>query len=285
MNIDMKGLLQVINKYTLTSDESMKKYIESINYTQNKKNLLYILLRKLKHPKLIDLFYENAIRDKFINTLNETLFQYTPNILKNYFNSYYGRVRKYTNYISNDSDLYGIFDSIYECIFERDKEKEYINTDSNLKINMKEESLFRNILEEPAFFNLDNINYLCDFKYKKLNGDFKYNMLCSLKEHVKELAFQKTQKVELEIEYTDEFLDPIMKVEIKEPVILPKSNNVMDKHILEEMLLYNNLNPFTQEELYMGDVLKYNETQDAQELIQDFLKRKKQFKEEYIYKL
>ena len=45
-----------------------------------------MLLRQLKHPKLKDLFYKNAIKDKFINTLNETIFEFTPNILKKYFN-------------------------------------------------------------------------------------------------------------------------------------------------------------------------------------------------------
>jgi hypothetical protein len=267
----------------------MKKYIDSINYIQNKKNLLYILLRKLKHPKLRDLFYENAIRDKFINTLNETLFEYTPNNLKKYFNSYYGRVRKYTNYVSNDTELYKIFNSIYECVFKRDMEKLYIqniNSEINTKkskIHMKEESLFRNIIEEPAFFNSDNIRYLNDFKYIKLNGELKYSILCSLDEYVEQLEFQKTQTNHLlNIEFTDEFLDPIMKTEIKIPVVLPGSNTIMDKQILEEMLLYNNINPFTQEELYMKDVLKYNETEEAQILIENFLKKKEDFIKEYM---
>ena len=289
MNLDMKGLLQIVNNYKLTNDTSMKKYIDSINYIQNKKNLLYILLRKLKHPKIRDLFYENAIRDKFINTLNETLFEYTPNNLKKYFNSYYGRVRKYTNYVSNDTELYKIFNSIYECVFKRDMEKLYIqniNSEINTKkskIHMKEESLFRNIIEEPVFFNSDNIRYLNDFKYIKLNGELKYSILCSLDEYVKQLEFQKTQTNHLlNIEFTDEFLDPIMKTEIKIPVVLPGSNTIMDKQILEEMLLYNNINPFTQEELYMKDVLKYNETEDAQILIENFLKKKEDFIKEYI---
>lgn len=290
MNLDMKGLLQIVNKYKLTDDTSMKKYIDSINYIQNKKNLLYILLRKLKHPKLKDLFYENAIQDKFINTLNETLFEYTPNNLKKYFNSYYGRVRKYTNYISNDTELYKIFNSIYECVFKRDMEKLYIkniNSETNInvnvnsensKIHMKEESLFRNIIEEPVFFNTDNIKYLNDFKYIKLNGELKYSILCSLDEYVKQLEFHKTQSNHLlDIEFTDEFLDPIMKTEIKIPIVLPGSNTIMDKQILEEMLLYNNINPFTQEELYMKDVLKYNETEQVQVLIETFLKKKEIF--------
>ena len=29
-------------------------------------------------------FYKNAIKEKFINTLNATIFEFTPNILKKY---------------------------------------------------------------------------------------------------------------------------------------------------------------------------------------------------------
>ena len=296
MNLDMNGLLQVVNKYRLTSDESMKEYIDSINYIQNKKNLLYILLRKLKHPKLRDLFYKSAIRDKFVNTLNETLFEYTPCVLKSYFNSYYGRVRKYTNYISNDKELYNIFNSIYECVFKRDMEKGHIknientsvsNEDLNLnlksRMHMEEESIFRNILEEPAFFNLKYIEYLNDFKYVKLNGDLKYSILCSLGDYIKQLEFQKTNTPEsFDIDFSDEFLDPIMKTEIQTPIVLPGNDTIMDKHVLEEMLLYNNINPFTQEELYMTDVLKYNEGEKSKNIIQNFLKRKEKFIQDHI---
>ena len=298
MNLDMKELLKIVDKYKLTNDESMKKYIDSISYIQNKKHLLFILLRMLKHPKLKDLFYENAIREKFVNTLNETLFEYTPNVLKTYFNSYYGRVRKYTSFISNDKELYKTFNSIYECIFKRDMEKGYIqnielNSNSNSndllnlknKLHMKEDSLFRNILEEPVFFNFNNIKYLNDFKYKQSNEEFIYSMLCYLDNYIKQIEIQKTNQPEpIKIEYTDEFLDPIMKVEIKEPILLPGSDNIMDRHILEEMLLYNNINPFTQEELYIEDVFKYNELEYSKTLIREFLKKKEMFIKEYINK-
>ena len=46
MNIDMNNILTIINKHRLTSDDSVKQYIDSINYVQNKKYLLRILLRK-----------------------------------------------------------------------------------------------------------------------------------------------------------------------------------------------------------------------------------------------
>jgi hypothetical protein len=292
MNLDMTSLLDVVNKYKLTSDESMKQYIDSINYNQNKKYLLCMLLRKLRHPKLKDLCYKNVIRDKFINTLNETLFGYTPNMLKKYFNSYYGRIRKYTNYIANTRELYEIFNCIYECIFKRDMEKGYIKRIKSHeehpenKLHMKEESLFRKILEEPMFFNFENIKYINDLKCVKMGGNLKYSILCSLDDYIKQLNFQKTEISDIQnnIEFTDEFLDPIMKVEIKDPIVLPNCNNIMDRAILEEMLLYNNINPFTQDELYMADILKYNETEHSKELIQNFLKQKQMFVEEYINK-
>ena len=119
----MTNILSILPKQRLTTDESIKQYIDSMNYIQNKKYLLRLILRNLKHPKLRDLFYEHAIADKFVNTLDETLFQYTPNVLEQYFISYYGKVRKYINYIANDTELYEIFNSIYDSVFKRDMEK------------------------------------------------------------------------------------------------------------------------------------------------------------------
>ena len=289
MNMDMNNILNVINKHILTSDESVKQYIDSINYIQNKKYLLRILLRQLKHHKLRDLFYKNAIADKFVNTLNETLFEYTPNILKQYFSSYYGKVRKYINYIANDTELYEIFNSIYDSILKQDMERWYIKNkdmkdkhNSKHKIIMTNKSLFRNLLEEPVFLNFENISYLNDFKYNLKYENLKYSILCSLNDYIKQLEFQKAEQVSKQnIVFTDEFLDPIMKIEIKDPIILPKCNNIMDKSVLEEMLLYNTTNPFTQDELYMEDVLKYNEEETSRLQIQNFLKRKETFIQEY----
>ena len=48
------------------------------------------------------------------------------------------------------------------------------------------------------------------------------------------------------------------------------------------MLLYSNTNPFTQDELYMEDVLKYNEEETSKIQIQNFLKRKEAFIQEYM---
>lgn len=291
MNIDMNNILTIINTHKLTSDKSVKQYIDSINYVQNKKYLLRILLRKLKHPKLRDLFYKNAVTDKFVNTLNETLFEYTPNILKKYFYSYYGKVRKYINYVANDTELYEIFNSIYDSVFKCDMKRGYVkhikNKDKDKnelehKIIMTNESLFRNLLEEPVFLKFENISYLNDFKYQSKYKTLKYSILCSLNEYIKQLEFQKEEQSSTQnIIFTDEFLDPIMKIEIKDPILLPKCNNIMDKSVLEELLLYNTINPFTQEELYMEDVLKYNQEETSKIQIQNFLKRKEEFVQEY----
>ena len=297
MNMDMNNILNVIHKHRLTSDASVKQYIDSINYIQNKKYLLRILLRHLKHPKLRDLFCKKAVADKFVNTLNETLFEYTPNILKKYFYSYYGKVRKYITYVVNDTELYEIFNSIYESIFKRDMERGYIisvgdkgmsddrtnyKNESNRKIVMTNESLFRNLLEEPVFLNFENISYLNDLKYNSKCKNLKFGILCSVNYYIKQLEFQKAEQVSKQnVIFTDEFLDPIMKIEIKDPILLPKCNIIMDKSILEEMLVYSAVNPFTQDELYMEDILKYNQEETSKLQIQNFLKRKEEFIREY----
>ena len=279
MNCEMNTLLNIINKYPLANDIAMKKYIDSVCYTHNKKYLMYMLLRHLKHPKLKDLFYKNAVKNKFINTLNESIFQFTPNILKKFFkvNVYGNKTQKYINYVANDHELYVIYNKIYEIIFQYDTEKRYINkTDdtSNLKFSMNKDSMFRNIIEEPMFFDFENINGI---KHKK-HTTYVYSILSFLDNYIEQLEKQKSVELNnINIDYPDEFLDPIMKTEITDPILLPNSNNIMDRSILEELLVYNNTNPFTQEELFLDDVLKYNETDEAKQILQTFIKQKEDY--------
>ena len=242
-----------------------------------------MLLRQLKHPKLKDLFYKNAVKNKFINTLNESIFQFTPNILKKYFkvNVYGKKTQKYINYVANDHELYVIYNKIYEIIFQYDTEKRYINKTndtSNLKFSMNKDSMFRNLIEEPMFFNFENINGI---KHKK-HTTYVYSILSFLDNYIEQLDKQKSVELNnVNIDYPDEFLDPIMKTEITDPILLPNSNNIMDRSILEELLVYNNTNPFTQEELFLDDVLKYNETDEAKQILQTFIKQKEDYIKEY----
>ena len=72
-----------------------------------------------------------------------------------------------------------------------------------------------------------------------------------------------------------------MKTEITDPILLPNSNNIMERSILEELLVYNNINPFTQEELYLDDVLKYNKTEEAIQILKAFSKKKEDYIKDY----
>ena len=48
----------------------------------------------------------------------------------------------------------------------------------------------------------------------------------------------------------DEFLDPIMSTLIKNPMVIPGTNNTfMDKTVIYKYLMTENLNPFTREKL------------------------------------
>ena len=57
------------------------------------------------------------------------------------------------------------------------------------------------------------------------------------------------------IEYPDEFYDPIMDCLIVNPVILPNSNVIMEKYVIEKHLLTSDLDPFTRDKLTI-DILK-----------------------------
>lgn len=286
MNLEMTELLNLVNEYNITTKYNMKIYINSTNYTNNKKYIMYILLKQLKHPKLKELFYDNAIRNQFINILNESIFQFTPNILKKYFNPdlYKTNTQKYISYIANDHELYTIYNKIYEVIFQNDIEKKYIvktDTQLKLKFSMDSNSIFRNILEEPMFFNFKNINNIG----AKTQSSNVYSVLSFLDNYIEQLNLQKNSNLdESPITYSDKFLDPIMKTEITNPILLPNSNNIMDRSILEELLVYNNINPFTQEVLFLDDVLKYNETKQAKQILEEFMKQKEEYKNKNLHK-
>ena len=127
---------------------------------------------------------------------------------------------KYTGYIANDSEIYEIYNNIYKQLIKLDTEHGYIKVirDTEIKTNeesknesiyIKAGSLLKNSIEDPVFFNLKKIKYITD-------THSNYDILCSLNTYKTQLMFQKKHESQQKrIEFTDEFLDPIMKVEIK----------------------------------------------------------------------
>ncbi|XP_021351085.1 ubiquitin conjugation factor E4 A-like isoform X3 [Mizuhopecten yessoensis] len=75
---------------------------------------------------------------------------------------------------------------------------------------------------------------------------------------------RKQQKEEEELfdDAPDEFLDPIMGTLMTEPVLLPSSNNIMDKNVLARHLLSDQSDPFNRSPLSLDMVIPDTELKD-----------------------
>ena len=79
----------------------------------------------------------------------------------------------------------------------------------------------------------------------------------------------------------ERFLDPLMHSIIEEPLVLPHSNIVMDRVVICRYLEDREENPFTRENLTIQDLNVYNETEEAQTIIQKFTEEWKEWEETY----
>jgi len=84
-----------------------------------------------------------------------------------------------------------------------------------------------------------------------------------------------------DIEYTDEFLDPLTCNVITNPVKIPDINEIFDKTSILTHIHTTSKNPYTRDVLTIDMLNKYNETEEIVNDIQQFLKKKKDFEDKY----
>lgn len=75
-----------------------------------------------------------------------------------------------------------------------------------------------------------------------------------------------------DVEYPEEFLDPIEYIPINDPVILPVTNTIMDRSIIESLLFTAKQHPITQAALTMNEVDEYTKS-EGKSIIDDFRAR------------
>ena len=88
------------------------------------------------------------------------------------------------------------------------------------------------------------------------------------------------EKLEDEEDIPDEFLDPIMSVVIRDPIILPDTNTIMDLNVISTHLLSNKTNPFTRSPLTLEDLMEYNKKKEVVTKISEFKRRFIKWREE-----
>lgn len=275
------------------SMEELSSVINGSHSLHLRKYILQLILRHLDEPTLKEIYYSNIIIYKLINTLNQILFIFTPKSFKSYFDKYPKEQKKIIKYINNNTtEITTCLDNIYGKIIEFDTQKgRFLSSD----IHEFNSSLVKNIVISNIFFKPENLKgqrpmsekdvakfkHLKPLTYHRIDLT-QYPNIAQLEElHTKceeHMATLNSEKPLLNPEISGENndtyavkLDPIMGTPIVTPLALPDCDEVMDKSILEEMLMYNNTNPFTQKDMFMSDVLAYNETEKAKEQISKFM--------------
>ena len=87
-----------------------------------------------------------------------------------------------------------------------------------------------------------------------------------------------SESSKMEIDIPDEFLDPLSYDEIKDPVVIPGSNVIMDKSIILKHLFYKEEDPFSTNILTISELNEYNENENIKSRCQNFLKRLEEWK-------
>ena len=145
--------------------------------------------------------------------------------------------------------------TIYNLLIDIMSNKIFIKNDNYLQITKKNKYFKES--------NLNLINYECD------NFRFFIFKLTTLKQ---------TETVEDEIKYPSEFYDPIMFSLIKDPVYLPDSDLVVDRTVITQYLVTNDIDPFTRSKLTQDILEKHNQKKEIQEKIKLFLNKKESIK-------
>jgi hypothetical protein len=139
------------------------------------------------------------------------------------------------------------------------------------------------LLIDPSIFSKVIFNGMLFFKNNKIYLDLATNGMVSsdikdYAQHDELLPLVEiivlTEDDEDNLDYPDEFLDPIMSCKINNPVMLPGMDNTfMEKDVIEKHLLMDESNPFTRDKLTIEELRKYNETNVIKGQLENFLKK------------
>ena len=268
---DLIQINDIIFNYfkSIEEDENLKNY--------NQKYIISLLKNNSMHYDLIELILE--ILQKLVTKLHfsdfQKIFLNNKHILENLSLSLCYTIFKNYNLSRWFPKLFGKY------LLQENKNWEHIfNPTINILTNYN------------FIMNQDFLKFIINNKY------FEENSICKLIENKNIISSQSlnnfaifiknineiklTIKSETDIEYPDEFYDPIMDCLIENPVILPNSNVIMEKYVVEKHLLTSNLDPFTRDKLTIDILIKHNEKQEIIDKLNKFKKKRENFKKKML---
>lgn len=118
---------------------------------------------------------------------------------------------------------------------------------------------------------MDNIDIIKEMVTRvKLDQELKDNLV----NYLGNLDIVKNDEENL----PEEFFDPLLATEIKNPVMIPKIDTIFDKSSIMSHLYREQTHPYTRESLTIEDFEEYNKKDEVREKIRDFVQRLVAFK-------
>eukprot|EP00397_Hematodinium_sp_SG-2012_P002574 GEMP01002581.1.p1 GENE.GEMP01002581.1~~GEMP01002581.1.p1 ORF type:complete len:1013 (+),score=207.23 GEMP01002581.1:205-3243(+) len=117
------------------------------------------------------------------------------------------------------------------------------------------DKVVRMIIEDGRSYK--NATFMKATRILAREGLIQHEMLQEFKDFVQETDQYATQQSEAmaNVDIPDEFLDPIMQEIMADPVLLPTSNTIMDRTVIERHIMSNDDDPFTRKPLKIPDLI------------------------------
>lgn len=237
---ELNSIYDILLKYykILSNQDNHLNYIEVSKYHEVLKTYTeyftsYIkLLSTLMNCEYCNKnFLKDIIIDKFTNSLIYIMNNFSINFTDN--NNLIPE-----RYLENIKKIIIHFIFIFRNVYHNDKFlKSFSREDTIYNEKLTKKFLYFMITYEPII----KVNLWSEYKTQITNFDHFIV-------HVNDLIRKEIKIPDEDI--PDEFLDPIMSTLIKNPVIIPNTNNTfMDKNVIYKYLVTESKNPFTREKL------------------------------------
>ena len=109
-------------------------------------------------------------------------------------------------------------------------------------------------------------------------GANEYNIRSILNKFLEITQNLHNNEVKYKKKIPDEFIDPILLVEITEPIELPETKNILNKDTILNHLIFYNTNPFSGNLLNKEELINYNKSEEVKERCNQFLNKIKEWK-------
>lgn len=172
-------------------------------------------------------------------------------------------------------------------------EEKYIILISEL-IELTTNKIYKLLRETGDASNILNLIYTSIYRHINNSVEYLYkikDIIISKIEFVTELSevekkfildtLNNFKDTKLNIEYPDEFLDPITCFPIEDPIKIPNIALFFDKKNILTHVYEKSENPYTREKLTIGQLNEYNLQLEVCNEIEQFIKKKKEFEDKF----